>query len=208
MDNYTKEETLKAFEYSAQVKIETLVKIMKIIDITINRGTFKASEITPVGVVYDSISKGVIQALNKAKRELSGINEPKLLTPLELVNHQLDPMPIIPTIPSISNIPNQQIVQPPVIQLNAQPTTPIDEVNKQYQQMKKMYDQEQQIQQQMQQQFQTQQVNIQGQVPNQTQSRVIQSNIPINQEFQQHQLQQQQIQRNNKSILPDEFDIE
>lgn len=199
MDNYTKEETLKAFEYSAQVKIETLVKIMKIIDITINRGTFKASEITPVGVVYDSISKGVIQALNKAKRELSGINEPKLLTPLELVNHQLDPMPIIN---------NQQIVQPPVIQLNAQPTTPIDEVNKQYQQMKKMYDQEQQIQQQMQQQFQTQQVNIQGQVPNQTQPRVIQSNIPINQEFQQHQLQQQQIQRNNKSILPDEFDIE
>jgi uncharacterized protein YggE len=68
--NYTIEEQKKAFENTAQVRIQTLTQIMKIIDTANKRGAFQASEMSFIGNIYDALSTGVNQAMKKAKKEL------------------------------------------------------------------------------------------------------------------------------------------
>jgi hypothetical protein len=71
MSEYSKEEQQEAYKNIAQVRIFTLAQIMKIINTAQTRGAFQASEMTFVGSIYDSISKGVNQAMLKAREDLT-----------------------------------------------------------------------------------------------------------------------------------------
>jgi hypothetical protein len=69
-DNYTQEEQQYAYNKRADVKVELLVRILKMIDLVSNRGTFKGQELAFVGTIYDSVLAGVEMAMKQSKKEL------------------------------------------------------------------------------------------------------------------------------------------
>jgi len=83
IDNYTEEEQDLAYQTDIKINIGVLVQIVRLIDITIERGSFKAAECTHVGALYDSISKGVNQALVNARKNLR-LQKSKKREPLQV----------------------------------------------------------------------------------------------------------------------------
>ena len=79
MDTLTEAERKEILKKSAIVKIYTLTQILKCIDIASARGAYKPSEMTFVGSVYDTLSKGVSGAfeseIKKKQESLDAIDE-------------------------------------------------------------------------------------------------------------------------------------
>ncbi len=67
---YTKEEQERAFTKNVNIKVSVLVQLLNIINISCERGAFKADEMSFVGKLYDSINNGVETAMKIAKNEL------------------------------------------------------------------------------------------------------------------------------------------
>jgi hypothetical protein len=65
------EQKNKILGLEAVVKIQMIADIIKIIDAASNRGTFKASEMSFVGKVYDELANGV----NKATESVLNNNQ-------------------------------------------------------------------------------------------------------------------------------------
>jgi hypothetical protein len=75
MGDYTPEEQQEAYKNIAKVRVYTLAQIMKIINTASTRGAFQASEMTLIGSVYDSLSKGVNAAMEAAREDLQERDE-------------------------------------------------------------------------------------------------------------------------------------
>jgi len=67
---FTQEEQEEAFKKTANVKILYLVQILKIINISCQRGVYLPNELTFIGSIHDIIFSGVEQAMFVARNEL------------------------------------------------------------------------------------------------------------------------------------------
>jgi len=95
--NYTIEEQKLAFESTVQIKVETLAKIMKLIDVSCERAVFKAAEMSHIGKIYDSLAKGVNQALLNTRNNIK-----KGKMPNQMPNQMSNQTSQMPT-----HVPNQ-----------------------------------------------------------------------------------------------------
>ena len=75
MGDYTPEEQQEAYKNIAKVRVYTLAQIMKIINTASTRGAFQAGEMTLIGSVYDSLSKGVSAAMEAAREDIQDRDE-------------------------------------------------------------------------------------------------------------------------------------
>ena len=85
---YTKEEQEEAYKNLAQVRIFTLAQIMKIINTAQTRGAFQGVEMTFIGSIYDSLSKAVNKALERARNDLEDETDETDKTPLHQHQYQ------------------------------------------------------------------------------------------------------------------------
>ena len=137
---FTKEEQEEAFRKTATVKVQVLVNILKIIDISCKHGIFKPSELSHIGSVYDIINEGVEKAMMSVRMH-KGQEGHSVATR----DSSYDPVPLPKYDPDL-----QQLLKPlPPIQQNIQQHSPSAALKVQ-QQMQQMQQQMQQQQQQVQ----------------------------------------------------------
>ena len=128
VSDYTQEEQTEAYKRVVKVRIYTLAQIIKIIDAAQSRGAFKASEMTFVGSIYDSIFKGVSSAMQDAREDLAELNEsveqetvrqPQVVQSQPQVVQQSQPQVVQQSQPQIVQQSQTQVVQqsqPQVVQ--------------------------------------------------------------------------------------------
>lgn len=155
-DSYSPEEHQKASTYKASIDIKTIKTIMGIIDVSTNRGTFLASELSLVGQIYDTLEKGVLSSLEKARKELysTGQSKPK---PQQQVQQGIS-QGISQGIPQ-GIVQQQQVI--PQDQINELVEQKAQQLFQQFQQQQQAYQAQQQLLQQ--QAYQAQQYQAQQQ---------------------------------------------
>ena len=78
MDSLTEQDKLEVLEQSATIKLSTINQILRCLDVATSRGTFKGNELTFVGNVYDTLSRGLNQAFSNkidSKKTLETVEE-------------------------------------------------------------------------------------------------------------------------------------
>jgi len=66
-----------AMEKVAQIKIYQLFLLAEVINLASTRGAFRGPELSHVGTLYDTLSKGIDQAVQLAKEDLAKTEEIK-----------------------------------------------------------------------------------------------------------------------------------
>jgi hypothetical protein len=69
MNEYSREEQEEAFKKNASIKVGILFQMLQIIELANKRNLFKASELSYVGSIYDSINERVEKALLTVRNE-------------------------------------------------------------------------------------------------------------------------------------------
>lgn len=64
-----------AMEKVAQIKIYQLYLLAEVINLATTRGAFKGNELSYVGALFDTLTKGVDQAFQIAKDELAAVKD-------------------------------------------------------------------------------------------------------------------------------------
>ena len=91
MDKLNEQERSEVLKKSAIIKIYTIAQVLKCIELASERGAYKPSEMTFVGSVYDTLSKGLSQAfqaeINNKEEEEEGYHSEESVNSKEL-NHE------------------------------------------------------------------------------------------------------------------------
>jgi len=61
----TEEDKIKVLEKTALIKLDTIFKILKCLDVATSRGAFKGNELSFVGSVHDTLSTGLNAAFQE-----------------------------------------------------------------------------------------------------------------------------------------------
>jgi hypothetical protein len=90
---FTKEEQDEAAKKTVTIKVATLFQMLKIIDVAHQRGLFKASEMSYIGSIYDTINERVEKALIAVRTNGNGndnqrIHSQELPPPITLSNRE------------------------------------------------------------------------------------------------------------------------
>ena len=70
-DKLTEEERTKVLETDAIIKLNTVLQIIKCLDISSSRGAFKGNEMSFVGAVYDTLVSGLNKSFDEEYKNKS-----------------------------------------------------------------------------------------------------------------------------------------
>jgi hypothetical protein len=76
----TEKEKKELLETTAVIKLETVLQIIKTLDVSSKRGAFLASEMSTVGTLYDMLNNGLNQAFEQKIKDKEKENKSELET--------------------------------------------------------------------------------------------------------------------------------